>query len=230
MPDDRKPLKKIAAEKAVDYIKSGMLVGLGVGSTAIYAVDKIGELINSGSLTNITAIACSKATHDYATDLGIPLTFLDKKKLIDITIDGADEVDQKLNLIKGGGGALLREKIVAQSTIRQIIVVDDSKLSQHLGRNFSLPIEVLQFGYRSHFSFLKDIGGNPIQRINDTGKPYITDQGNFIIDSDFGAILEPQKLASKLDQRAGIIAHGLFLNLASEVIVASSSGINILKK
>jgi len=222
-------LKKTAAEHAVEQIESGMLIGLGVGSTAIHAVNKIAELIDNGKLKDIKAIACSKDTHEHAVRLGIPITLFEKSKLIDLTIDGADEVDQNLNLIKGGGGALLREKIVAQSTKHQIIVVDDSKISTHLGENFPLPIETLEFGWKSHIDFLEDLGGHPELRMLSNGLPYKTDQGNLIIDCDFGPIPNPGKLDFMLNQRAGIIEHGLFLGLTSEVIIASSTGINTIK-
>jgi ribose 5-phosphate isomerase A len=229
MTDKKLELKKIAAEKAVEQIQSGMLIGLGVGSTAIHAVNKIAELIKTGQLVDIKAVACSKSTHEHAEELGIPLISLEKDMKLDITIDGADEVSEDLNLIKGGGGALLREKIIAQSTKREIIVIDDSKLSQHLGENFPLPVEVLQFAWESHLGFLQELGCIPKLRLIDSNKPYITDQGNYIIDCDFGAIKSPYMLAEQLDQRAGIIEHGLFLGLTSEVIVASETGLKILK-
>jgi ribose 5-phosphate isomerase A len=229
MTDNIFELKKAAAENAVEQIQSGMLIGLGVGSTAIHAVNKIAELIKSGQLVDIKAVACSKATHEHAEKLGIPLIPLQKNMLLNITIDGADEVSHDLNLIKGGGGALLREKIVAQSTKREIIVVDDSKLSQHLGEIFPLPVEVLQFAWESHLGFLEDLGCIPKLRETGDNEPYLTDQGNYIIDCNFGAIESPYKLAEQLNQRAGIIEHGLFLGLTSEVIVASETGIKILK-
>ena len=169
-------------------------------------------------------------TEDLASSLGIPLTSLKKNHNIDITIDGADEVDRDLNLIKGGGGALLREKIVAQATNHQIIVVDDSKISVRLGEKFPLPIEVLQFGWQSHFIFLIELGGKPVLRQIKDLTPFLTDQGNYIIDCDFGPMNNPHSLALKLDQRAGIIGHGLFLEMASEVIVASPTGIKTLKR
>lgn len=222
-------LKKMSAEKAVEEIQSGMLIGLGVGSTAIHAVNKIAELIKSGDLKDIQAVACSSATYDHAYSLGISLTSLKENQLIDITIDGADEVDENLNLIKGGGGALLKEKIVAQATERLIIVVDDSKISINLGEKFSLPIEVLQFGWRSHIQFLTDLGSLPTRRLNADNDSFVTDQGNYILDCNFGPIEDPKALALELDKRAGIIEHGLFLGLASEVIVSSVSGIEILK-
>lgn len=230
MNSDKTNLKKIAAEKAVEQIKSGMVIGLGVGSTAIHAVNKIGSLIESGELKDISAIACSKATHDHAQKLGIPLTSFSEDRLIDITIDGADEVDANLNLIKGGGGALLREKIVAQSTLYEIIVVDDSKISKYLGEKFYLPIEILKFGWETHMKFLESLGGEPTLRKDDSGHLYETDQSNFIIDCNFGPIKNPESLAKELESRAGIIEHGLFLGLAKEVIVASSSGIKTIKK
>ncbi len=230
MMTEQDRLKKISAEKAVESIRSGMLIGLGVGSTSDHAVRKIAELLKTGKLKDIKAVVCSKATEDLASSLGIPLTSLKKNQVIDVTIDGADEVDRDLNLIKGGGGALLREKIVAQATNYQIIVVDDSKISVRLGEKFPLPIEVLQFGWQSHYVFLIELGGKPVLRHINTQTPFLTDQGNYIIDCDFGPMTSPHSLALKLDQRAGIIEHGLFLEMANEVIVASPDGIKTLKR
>lgn len=223
-------LKKMAAEKAVERIKSGMVVGLGTGSTAIYATRKIAELLNSGKLTDLVAIPTSKVTEKNALELGIPLTTLDEKQQIDVTIDGADEVDSMLNLIKGGGGAHLREKVISQATKYQIIVVDESKVSEVLGTKWAVPIEVLRFAQKTEEKFLENLGAELKLRTDKEGKTFITDEGNIILDADFGKIRNPEKLATKLNERAGIVEHGLFIDLASEVIVAASDGIKIIKK
>ena len=146
---DKNSLKKTAAEEAVSYIKSGMVVGLGTGSTAFFAIQKIGQLVKDGELKDIVGLPTSKRTEELAVELGIPLSDLSKNPTIDITIDGADEVDDNLDVIKGGGGALLREKVIAQATKKQIIIVDDSKISKYLGENWSVPVEVLKFALES---------------------------------------------------------------------------------
>ena len=227
---DQKALKKEAGEKAVTFVQSGMVVGLGHGSTAIYAVRKIAELLQSGELRDIVGIPCSKHVEADAAALGIPLNSLNQHPVIDITIDGADEVDPQFNVIKGGGGALLREKIVAQATKREIIVVDQTKLSDALGTNWRVPIEVTPFGWKSQAAYLENIGGDPKLRLNTENEPFYTDQGNLILDTAFGPIKDAYALAAKLDTRAGIVEHGLFLNLVKDVIVARENGIEHLTK
>jgi ribose 5-phosphate isomerase A len=162
--------------------------------------------------------------------LGIPLTTLEDHPEVDLTIDGADEVDPNLDLIKGGGGALLREKIVAQASRREIIIVDETKLSPVLGMKWPVPVEVIPFGWGSQAEFLKSLGANVNPRL-DRGKTlFKTDQGNLILDCNFGPIPEPALLAYELDRRVGIVEHGMFLGLASEVIVAGEEGIRHLKR
>lgn len=221
-------LKRQAAEHAVQFVESGMVVGLGHGSTAAFAVRRIAQLLRTGQLQDILGIPCSRQVEREGRRLGIPLTTLDEHPVIDLTIDGADEVDPHLNLIKGGGGALLREKIVAQASRREIIVVDESKLSPVLGTHRPVPVEVVPFGWRSEFAYLESLGARPVLRHKVNGTPFKTDQGNLILDCDFGPILQPDQLAARLNARAGIVEHGLFLGLASEVIVASSQGIRHL--
>lgn len=228
-PDPQAALKKEAAEYAVRYVQSGMVVGLGTGSTAIFAIRRIGALLQSGDLKNITGFATSRASWNAAVELNIPMLSDDLPRNIDVTIDGADEVDPQLNLIKGGGGALLREKLVAQASAREIIVVDESKLSPRLGTRHVLPIEVLHFGWRSQARFLESLGAKYVVRQTPSGEEYRTDQGNLILDCDFGPIADAEKLARQLEARAGIVEHGLFLSLTSVVIVASARGIRELK-
>lgn len=224
-------LKRQAAEYAVQhYVESGMAVGLGTGSTAILAVRYLGELLHSGTLKDIVAFATSRVTWDEAVRLNISMLTEDLPRALDVTIDGADEVDPELNLIKGGGGALLREKLVAQSTAREIIVVDDSKLSPRLGTHHVLPVEVLPFGWRAQAVYIERLGAKYLVRQNADGREYRTDQGNMILDCNFGPIPDSQRLAHQLDGRAGIVEHGLFVGLAHVVVIAGSNGIRELHR
>ena len=210
--------KKRAAEKAVDYIKSGMIVGLGTGSTVKYALEKIAKLIEEGKLKDIIGIPTSKHTEERAIELGIPISTLNKYPVIDITIDGADEVDEEMNLIKGGGGALLREKIIAQASKKLIIVIDPNKRSKKLGEKFFVPVEVLQFAEEVEKKFLESLGAFVTKRLDYDGGHFITDEKNVILDCQFGVLENPAKIASILNDRAGIVEHGIFINLANEVV------------
>ena len=221
-------LKKQAAEYAANFVESGMIVGLGTGSTAIFATRRIAQRLHNGDLSDIRAIPTSLATEAAAIELGIPLTTLADHPRIDLTIDGADEVDPNFNLIKGGGGALLREKIVAQATARQVIVVDDSKLVDQLGTTWAVPVEVIPFGWGSQAAYLQSLGATPILRLHGDA-PYQTDQGNIILDCDFGPIPDPAALAHRIKSRAGIVEHGLFIDLTHDVVVASATGIRHLR-
>jgi ribose 5-phosphate isomerase A len=219
--------KQQAADRAVECVESGMVVGLGAGSTAILAVRCIGQLLREGRLRDIVGVPCSSAIEAEARALGIPIT-LDPPGAVDLTIDGADEVDPELNLIKGGGGALLHEKIVAQASRREIIIVDEGKLSPVLGTHWPLPVEVVPFGGHSQRRFLTSLGACVSVRQQHDGTPFRTDQGNLILDCAFGPIRQPAELAAKLDARTGIVEHGLFIGLATEVIVAGVDGIRHL--
>ncbi len=223
-------LKRQAGELAVSFVESGMVIGLGHGSTAAFALRRIAQRLRDGQLQDILGVPCSLQVEQEAQQLGIPLTTLDEHPVIDLTIDGADEVDPDLNLIKGGGGALLREKIVAQASRREIIVVDESKLSPALGTHHPLPVEVVPFGWRSQAAFLESLGARVVLRQDGAGHPLKTDQGNWILDCHFGPIANPWQLARKLEARAGIVEHGLFLALATEVIVAGVQGIRHLRR
>jgi len=230
LPDDRQTqLKKEAAEYAVQFVLSGMVVGLGTGSTAVFATRRIAELLRAGTLKNIVGFATSNVIWQEAQQLGIPLMEQAMPSKIDVTIDGADEVDPKLNLIKGGGGALFREKIVAQASEREIIIVDDSKLSPCLGTLHTLPVEVSPFGWQSQLRFLQSLGAKVSIRQAADGTQYVTDSGNMIFDCDFGLIVDVPGLAANLSRRAGIVEHGLFVGIASDVIVASETGVRHLK-
>lgn len=223
-------LKQGAAERAVEFCESGMVVGLGHGSTAIFAVRRIAELLKAGTVKNIRGIPCSAQVEAEARQLGIPLTTLEEHPTIDVTIDGADEVDSNLDLIKGAGGALLQEKIVAQASRREIIVVDESKLSSALGTHRALPIEVVPFGWHTQKIYLESLGARVSVRTNSDGTFFKTDQGNLIIDCTFGPIEQPALLGATLSERAGIVEHGLFLGLATDVICAGPEGVRHLKR
>jgi ribose 5-phosphate isomerase A len=224
--DLRTRYKREAAERAVEFVESGMVVGLGTGSTAMFAIRRIGTLLRSGALRDLVGVPTSAATEAEARRLSIPILDADGSHEIDLTIDGADEVDPELNLIKGGGGALLREKIVAQASRREIIVVDETKLSPRLGTCRSLPVEVIPFGRRSQIRYLESLGAQVSVRGDDVGDPFRTDQGNLVLDCAFGPIKRPAELAARLAARAGIVEHGLFLGLATDLIVAGEAGIS----
>lgn len=217
--------KQQAAERAVDLVQSGMVVGLGTGSTAIFAVRRIAQLLEHGQLRDILGFPTSVAVETEAQRLGIPLLPLDDLGLVDVTIDGADEVDPHFNVIKGGGGALLREKIVAQATRRQIIVVDEGKLSPRLGTKWAVPVEVIPFGWISQASFLESLGAQIKVRQQPDGSLFKTDQGNLILDCMFGPIDRLDELNMQLNARAGIVEHGLFLGLVTDLIVAGEAGV-----
>lgn len=223
--DARARLKRAAAERATEWVRSGMVVGLGAGSTALFAVQRMGALLASGQLSDILGVPCSRAVAAAAEGLGIPLTTIEAHPVIDLTIDGADEVDPALALIKGGGGALLHEKIVAQASRREIIAVDASKSSPRLGTRRSLPVEVVPFGWRSQALYIESLGAQVQVRSGPSGTPFRTDQHNLILDCTFGPIEQPRELARALSERAGIVEHGLFLELATDLIVAGDAGI-----
>jgi ribose 5-phosphate isomerase A len=224
MSADATQFKREAAEKACEFLESGMVVGLGHGSTAVWAIRRIAELLKSGALRDIVGIPCSLAVEAESRRLGIPLTSLAQHPNIDMTIDGADEVDPDLNLIKGGGGALLREKIVGQATQRYIIVVDQTKRTPALGTRWAVPLEVLAFGLARQVTFLESLGAEVSERMLDTKTPFRTDQGNAVLDCTFGPISDPHTLAATLNARAGILEHGLFLDMATDVVSAGPDG------
>ncbi len=229
MGADSDLLKKQAAWRAVELVGAGMVVGLGAGSTAALALRRLAQLLQAGQLRGVLGIACSLQVEAEARSLGIPLTTLEEHPVIDLTIDGADEVDPRLDLIKGGGGALLREKIVAQASRREVIVVDESKLVPVLGSRWAVPVEVIPFGWRSQAAYLEGLGAEVCLR-GDAGAAFHTDQGNLILDCRFGPIARPGELAARLGERAGIVGHGLFLGLATDVIVAGAQGVRHLRR
>ena len=230
LQEDQSVLKRKAAIFAVDFVKSGMVIGLGTGSTARFAIELIGDRLKNGDLKDTVAISSSIQTEKLATAFNIPLTSFDLCSEIDLTIDGSDEVDPRLDLIKGRGGALLREKIIAQASHHNMIIVDETKLSSQLGILQPVPVEVVPFARYPEMDYLISLGAEVALREKNNGEPFFTDEGNYILDSDFGPIEDPEKLASLLERRAGIVEHGLFLNLATDVIVAGKDGIHHLKR
>ncbi len=228
--DKQTALKKEVAERAVAFVESGMIVGMGHGSTAIWAARAIAHKLKSGELHDILGVPCSVHIEKEALALGIPLTTLNDHPVIDLTIDGADEVDPQLELIKGGGGALLREKIVAQASKREIIIVDESKPSDKLGMKWAVPVEVIPFGSGSQIVYLQSLGARPTIRLTPTGETFYTDQGNLIVDCDFGPIDDPAHLAEQIKARAGIVEHGLFIRIATDVLVSGENGIRHLRR
>ena len=221
-------LKALAGQTAAAFVQSGMVVGLGSGSTAIHATREIARRLGSGELRDIVGIPTSRATEAAAIELGIPLSTLAHHGRIDLTIDGADEVDPAFDLIKGGGGAHLREKIVAQATERLVIVVDESKLSRQLGTRFALPVEVAIFGWQAQAAYLERLGARVTRRLAGE-QAYETDQGNYILDCDFGGMADAAGLARRLEARAGVVEHGLFLGLARDMVVAGAGGVRWLR-
>jgi ribose 5-phosphate isomerase A len=222
---DQDQLKQAAGERAVEWIESGMVVGLGTGSTAVFAIRRIGELIGGGQLAEIVGIPTSRDSEQLANEVGIPLTTLADHPTIDLTIDGADEVDPAWNIVKGAGGALLREKVVAQASLREVIVVDDGKLVSQLGSTRALPVEVLQFAWKPEEEYLADLEAEVMLRRHADGSTFVTDEGNWIFDCTFPGIADPERLAAQLSRRAGVVEHGLFLGLATDLVVASPRGV-----
>jgi ribose 5-phosphate isomerase A len=271
-------LKRLAAQKSVEEIKSGMVIGLGSGSTFQYALELIGEKFRSGELKDIKGVASSIKTESAAKELGIPLITLNELIIeygepclpagrlriknsnhpsifnfqfsIDLTIDGADEVavchpdsdlayrqtglsgegskdSQVINLIKGGGGALLREKVIAQNSKKLSIIIDETKLSETLGSKFAVPVEVIPFAIEVEKKFLESLGAKVTVREDKDGSEFITDEGNLILDADFGPIKNVDELNNLLNSRAGIVEHGIFLNLASVVYCATNDGMKV---
>lgn len=208
----------MAARKSLDFVQSGMKVGLGTGSTASCFIELLGERVRGG--LKIEAIPTSLPTADLAQKLQIPLSDYSKIRRLDITVDGADEIDPDFNLIKGGGGALLREKIVASTTDQLIIVADSRKAVPTLGE-FPLPVEVIPFGWQVVADRIRNMGADVQLRLQDSGSPYLTVEQNYILDCGFGQIEDPWCLAKEMDAIVGIVEHGLFLELAAIVIIGS---------
>lgn len=223
--------KERAARAAVDLVQSGMILGLGTGSTATLIVREIGRRMRDGLLRDLRGVPTSEAIATVARDEGIPLLTLEEAPVLDLTLDGADEVDPAWNLIKGAGGSLLREKIVAQTSRVEAIVVDESKLVERLGQRMPLPIEVIAFGWNTHEHFLRALGGEPVLRRGTSGEPFVTDEGNFTLDVHFRepsaatGLEDPSRLDATLRSRAGVVETGLFIGLTTILVVGKPDGV-----
>ena len=219
-------MKKAAAEAAIEYVENGMVVGIGTGSTANHFIDLLANI--KGKIDG--TVASSEASAERLRGHGIPVMELNDVGNLSLYVDGADESNKYLHLIKGGGGALTREKIVALASQREIIVIDESKLSGQLGSHHRVPVEVLPFGWVTQKAYIASLGAGVSRRENPDGSPFETDQGQWILDCDFGPLGDPQGLAANLESRSGIVEHGLFLGLATDVIVAGPGGIRHLRR
>ena len=218
--------KEAAARASLRFVKDGQVLGLGTGSTATYFIKLLGEQVKNG--LRIRGIPTSVRSRELAASLGIPLTTLDECQEIAVTVDGADEVDPQLRLIKGGGGALLREKIVASATRQMVVVADATKQVQRLGK-FPLPVEVIKFAQALVAKRISALGAQVQLRTGADGKPFVTDENNHILDCHFGQIQNPDVLARQLSDMPGVVEHGLFIGMASVVLFAQGSEIVELK-
>ncbi len=222
-------LKRAAGNRAAEFVVSGTAIGLGSGSTARYGTLRIAERLREGSLRDVVAVPTSDGTERLARQEGIPLTTLAEHPELDVTIDGADEVDPDLNLIKGLGGYLLREKIVAYATRREIIVVDEGKLVQKLGTRSPVPVEVARFGWQNTLRALEASGARCALRRRD-GEPYATDEGHLIVDCTYPGIDDPAALEMRINNIPGVIENGMFLGVAVAVVVAGAGGLRLLER
>lgn len=219
-------LKSKAGRAAATSVASGMRLGLGTGSTVAWFLRHLGARLASGELAGVVGVPTSIRTEKAARRLGIPLGTLSELAPLDLTVDGADEVDPQLNLIKGLGGALLREKMVAQASDRFVVVADDTKVVNRLGERAHLPVEVVPFEFDSHFKWLQALGADPEVRRNEGGEVYATDNGLIVIDCRFvNGIDDPRELDRRLASRAGVVESGLFLGMASEAVIAGADGV-----
>ncbi|XP_028757767.1 probable ribose-5-phosphate isomerase 2 [Neltuma alba] len=230
-------LKKIAAYKAVEYVESGMVLGLGTGSTAKHAVARIGELLKQGKLKNIVGIPTSKMTHEQALSVGIPLSDLDAHPVIDLAIDGADEVDPYLNLVKGRGGSLLREKMIEGACKKFVVIVDESKLVKYLGGSgLAMPVEIVPFCWKFTASRLQKLFEDSgcvakLRTFGENDEPFVTDNGNYIVDLYFESSIGDLEAANDAILRLpGVAEHGMFLDMATTVIVAGELGVTVKNK
>jgi ribose 5-phosphate isomerase A len=226
-------LKRQAATRALEHVRDGMKLGLGTGSTAKHFVELLGMRVHAG--LNVVGVPTSEATRADAVRCGIPLTTLDDVDRLDLTVDGADEIDPALNLIKGGGGALLREKIVAAASDRMIVIADDSKWVEVLGR-FPLPVEVVPFGLAATRRAIGEafaqsgVSGQMVVRKGKDGHVFVTDGGHWIVDAHLGRIADATRLAGSLALIPGVVEHGLFVGLASTAILAGPEGIRVVER
>jgi ribose 5-phosphate isomerase A len=219
--------KRMAARRALEFVEDGMLLGLGSGTTSAIFIQELGERVKEG--LRVRGIATSTASQQLAESLSIPITTFDESPVLDLAIDGADEVGPGLALIKGGGGALLREKIVASAARRFIVIADSSKLVSQLGR-FPLPVEVIKMALPLVTREFEALGLNPKLRHHADGSKYITDEGNYIVDCACGVIADPAKTAADIRGIPGVVEHGLFLGMASLAVIAGSKGVTKIGK
>ena len=231
--------KEAAALQALEYVVDGMVLGLGTGSTTAFFIDHLGNKLATGELKGISGVPTSENSATRARNLGIPLTTLTDHPVLDLAVDGADEVDPQLNLIKGLGRALLREKVVEVHAKKFVVIVDDSKLVPRLGMHIPLPVEILPFEHAAHLRWLNSLGCLAELWLEDNGSPVVTDNGNYLAkcwfrrdqsSTELIGIDDPNRLAGLLSVRPGIIEHGLFLGMADQVIVAGNQGISILER
>lgn len=223
-------LKRHAAERAVELVEDGMTLGLGTGSTARFVLEALAARREAGELGGIVGVPTSVATRQLAEELGLPLATLDTRPHLDMAIDGADEVDERLDVIKGLGGALLWEKIVASAADRFVIVVDSSKLVPKLGERKPLPVEVVPFGWPTHVAAVEALGAEPVLR-EAFGEPFRTDGGHFILDCAFpNGIDNPRTVDTTLRSRPGVVETGLFLGMATQVVVAGTDGVRVVER
>ncbi len=218
-------LKRKAAEAALAYVKPGMVLGLGTGSTAWLFLEGVARLVEGGM--DLRGVPTSFATAEAAKQLGVPLTSLEESMWLDLCVDGADEVDRRLNLIKGLGGALFREKIVAAASKRFVVIVDKSKLSSRLGTKAPVPVEAHPFGWKNVSAALQALGAQ-VELRRKEGEPFRTDNGNHVLDANFGPIKGASKLARQISGIPGVVGHGLFLGMAHAVLVGSEKGVRTL--
>jgi len=228
--------KERAAVAAAGLISNGMVVGLGTGSTAAVLVREVGRLLRAWEIRDIRGVPTSESTARLARAEGIPLVGLDEVERVDLTLDGADEVDPAWNLVKGAGGSLLREKIVAQASAAEAIMVDSSKLVERLGSKMPLPVEVVPFGWTTHLEFFRSLGGAPKLRKTADGAPFLTDEGNYTVDlwftdgSGTAALEDPHRLERNLLVRTGVVETGLFLGLATILVIGGETGVEIRRE
>jgi ribose 5-phosphate isomerase A len=224
-------LKRAAAERAVEFVKSGTAIGLGTGSTVRPLLELVAERLSAGALSGVVAVPSSDDTARRCRALGIPLVTLDECPELALAIDGTDEVDPRLNLIKGLGGAMLREKLVAQAAKRFVVVADESKLVRRLGMRAPVPVEVIPFGWAALLPFFESLGAEPMLRRSPDGSPYVTDNANYIVDCRFPrGIPDLRSLERALARRTGVVEDGLFLGIAKVAVIAGARGVRLLRR
>ncbi len=225
---DRERMKQLACQRAAQEVQDGMVLGLGTGSTVYYFLHELGRMVREG--VRLTGIPTSVQTAQLATQLAIPLTTLDDQPHLDLAVDGADEVDAHLNLIKGAGGALLREKIIAANAARFLVVVDEGKMVTQLGERYSVPVEVVPFGHTPAMRALEGLGARVTLRRGTDGQPWLSDNGNYILDCHFGPIPDSMALQKALLAMPAVVDSGLFLNMTDTVIVGHAKGVRLLHR